>query len=840
MTRLSNHSTASLLAMATVLGLGHAGSARAAMTVSEDAVTIDGAAEPADATAPVGASEGTGPEDAQTGNDNSGLTEIIVTATKRETNLQRTPIAISVLAPEAMKNRHVQSLMDLADGAVPSLRVATFESRQSALTIGIRGIVPFDANQTARDQGVGVYIDGVYLGRQQGLTASLFDVQRIEILRGPQGTLFGRNTEGGAVNIVTKEPTGEFAGRLSAGFGNYGSYTSEAHINFPTFANIAVKIDGLIQHADATVKNPLSGQTGWNYHNDVGGRIAAKWTPFDGFSALFAYDQLKDENSPNYSQLLNYNPNGKVVGQYDPVTLKLVAPGSPSGTSTICKTCIAPLSPLVVVGPNRQNVADIGVPQQPSTDASHGFSATMKYKVSPELELRSITAWRGVTTYQWDNSGGAHRTIFAPNANFSRYSNSVLRQTQFSQEIQAVGSLPQLDYAVGLYYFTERVREFASTAPTNKWNATGTGFSINSPIVFGPITPTNQGYDLSSWFIQRDSNARAQSYAAFGQATWSPIETLHLTLGARYTKDKRDGALTKVSGVATPYTFTFSKGRVDPLAVVAWDAAQGINLYAKYSTGYRAGGANSRSSNFVAFAPEAVKAYELGAKMDLLDHRVRLNLSGYIMNRTGTQIDFDFVDTAPFLADGVTPNPTFNLHTENTANAPGVSKIRGFEAEFTAKPMENLTIGASYAYTYTNVPVTPNPLPGPTFGTPTQVFVVYTPKNAVSGYVDLDLPVGSGETKLRFHIDANYSDPQYSFQSENVLAQSSFIVNGRFALADIKLGDGGANVTVAVWSRNLLNETHYYRRSDANNNTLGAYANFNPPRTFGVEAAVNF
>ena len=130
--------------------------------------------------------------------EEQGLTDIVVTATKRETNLQETPIAISVVGEQLLEDRHVQSLLDLADGGVPSLRVATFESRQSALTVGIRGIVPFDANQTARDQGVGVYIDGVYLGRQQGLNAALFDITRIEVLRGPQGTLFGRNTEGGS------------------------------------------------------------------------------------------------------------------------------------------------------------------------------------------------------------------------------------------------------------------------------------------------------------------------------------------------------------------------------------------------------------------------------------------------------------------------------------------------------------------------------------------------------------------------------------------------------------------------------------------------------------------
>src|SRR6185312_11125095 len=116
----------------------------------------------------------------------------------------------------------IQSLLDLADGAVPGLRVATFEARQSALTIGIRGIVPLDANQPAREQGVGVYIDGVYLGRQHGLNAALFDVERIEVLKGPQGTLFGRNTEGGALSIVTKAPTGIFEGRATAGVSNYG------------------------------------------------------------------------------------------------------------------------------------------------------------------------------------------------------------------------------------------------------------------------------------------------------------------------------------------------------------------------------------------------------------------------------------------------------------------------------------------------------------------------------------------------------------------------------------------------------------------------------------------
>jgi len=781
------------------------------------------------------------PAAAQTddGQNAVGLTDIVVTATKRETNLQDTPIAISVVDTAMVADRHIQSLGDLADGGVPSLRVATFEARQSALTIGIRGIVPFDQNQTARDSGVGVYIDGAYLGRSQGLNAALFDVERIEVLRGPQGTLFGRNTEGGALSIVTKAPTGVFDGRASGGFGNFGSYNGEVHLDLPAVANFAVKIDGVIQHQDPTTKDPLAGQIGWNAYNRVGGRVSARWTPFDGFTADFSFDKAKDENTPFYSQLVNYNPRNL------PVLLNMGGVLTPP-TGVTCNTahpCINPLPALVGVHPDRQDVADVGVPQQWSVDKTSGESMKLSYKVAPWLELRSITAWRKVSTDQWDNSGGPERVQFSPNGKFSRYSLSDLHQHQFSQEFQAVGSVPQLDYVVGLYYFNEQARESAATPTSNQWNADGTAYTILPSQVFGPITSSNQGWDYNSRFLQRASVARSRSYAAFGQFTYTPdfAPALHLTAGGRYTQDKRDGTLYLVSGVGTDWKLNYDKGRFDPMVTLGFDAAQGVNLYAKYSTGYRAGGANDRSSNFSAFGPESVKAYEVGAKTDFFDHRVRLNLAGYIMDRSNTQIDFDNVDTMQFLPGTSTPNPTFNLHTENTANAPGVSKIRGLEVDLTAKPVSNLTLGASYSYTYTKVPLTANPNPGPTFGVPTQVFVVYTPPNAASGFIDYELPLNfAGDAKLRLHLDANYGDADYSFQSENVKTDSSFIVNGRIALADVRMNDSGTKATFSLWSRNLLDEAHIYRRSAANAAVLGDYANFNTPRTFGGEVAVAF
>lgn len=751
--------------------------------------------------------------------DNTGLTEIIVTATKRETDLQSTPIAINVMSNEDIKKRHVQSLIDLADGAIPSLRVATFEARQSALTIGMRGIVPGDANQPAREQGVGVYVDGVYLGRQHGLNAGLLDVERIEVLKGPQGSLFGRNTEGGAVNVISKAPSGEFGGRATVGAGNYGSYTGALHLDLPAIANISFKVDAAIQHQNATVTNPLAGNVGWNYAHRYGGRIAARWKPVDGFSVDLAFDAGRDENTPFYSQLINYNPNGLTV-----LPLSQPSGSIPAGT-------IRALPSIVQVAADRVSVADIGVPQQLSVGKTKGVSSVVKWQVSGSIELRSITAWRTVNDDQWDNSGGAHRTpVFVTNGTFSRYSLATLDQRQFSQELQAVGNLGNLDYVFGLYYFNERANDSAKTPNTNKWNADGTGYSIVDPA----------SYPLAA--VARASIAFSKSYSAYGQATYTPgsMDRLHLTLGGRYTHDKKNGLLFTVNGAATNFTFNQTNSRFDPLAVVAWEAAPELNFYAKYATGYRAGGASSRSLNYRSFGPESVKSYEIGAKTEFFDRKVRLNLAGYLMDRKDSQVDFNFFVPQ---TNGTVRN------TLETVNAAGITKIRGIEADLTIKPMDGLTLGASYVYTFTKIPSARNtvqealnaslpvPITTPVFQ---DVYIVYTPKDALSGSIDYEMALGSGDTALKLHLDGNYSSSTYTFDNEAVKNDPSFIVNGRLSLADISMGEGGQKLTVSAWARNLLNESHIYRRSNANRAVLGDYANFNAPRSFGLEATVAF
>jgi iron complex outermembrane recepter protein len=741
-----------------------------------------------------------------------GLDDIVVTATKRETNLQDTPISISVMNSEALQNRHVQSLMDLADGAVPSLRVATFEARQSALTIGIRGIVPNDANQPAREQGVGVYVDGVYLARQHGLASALLDIERVEVLKGPQGTLFGRNTEGGALSLVTKKPTGVFGMRAVAGVGNLESYNSELHVDFPAIGDFAIKVDGVLQVQGPVTENILPGETGFGQYDRRGLRFQTRWTPSENFTADLAADVGKDKNTPFYSQLLNFNPNGLTVVPFTSASV-------PSGS-------IRALSPLVQVeGSKRMTQADIGVPQQWSVDDTRGVDLHMSYRPTDALEIRSITAYRDLDVEQYDNIAGAHRPpVVGPNGKFSRYSLAGFWQHQFSQELQAVGSLgDSIDYVGGVFYFKETVSDDASTPSTNQWNADGTGYTILDP------TPTIRGFRS----MDRKSTAHSESKAIYGQATWTPasMDALHLTVGGRYTWDDKDGVLELVNndlpivnGVKGVLRFNSKVDRFDPLVTLAYDVTDSINVYGKYSTGYRAGGASSRSLTYRSFDPEEVKAYELGLKSDLFDRRVRLNAAIYAMDRTDSQIDFSLV----------TVQGASTRNTLETINAPGTTKIRGLELEGQFRATDNLTLSASYAYTDAKVPDTVNPFNGQT----QKVFIAFTPENAASFAADWNSPF-MGAT-LKAHVDANYADASHSFEQFEIKNDSSFVVNARVAIADITTRDGGPLLEVALWSRNLLDETYVYRRDPSNRGTLGDYGNFNNPRTFGIELRASY
>ncbi|MFD1189616.1 TonB-dependent receptor [Phenylobacterium conjunctum] len=747
---------------------------RACLLAGTAALTVAGQAHAADAAADDGA---------------VGLEEVVVTAQKRETNLQDTPIAISAMGADQMQARHVQTIEDLSDGAIPSLRVAPFFARHSALTLGMRGIGALgDANQPARDQAVGVYVDGVYLGRAQGLGSALYDVERIEVLKGPQGTLFGRNTEGGALSIVTKKPSGEFHMNTTLGYGNYNAYKAETHIDLPEVNNISIKLDGLVTKRDGTIKNPTtSGQEDFNSYDKRGVQVQALWRPTDSFSADYAFDNAYDGTTP-------YN-------------VQLVKKGA---------LALAPLMPLQT---DRADTANIGVPLQLSVGKTWGHRLNLEWDAADTVTLKSISSYRKLDQTQYDN-GAQFLSVYAPGAAFSRYSMAKVYQEQYSQEFQVIGHTDQLEYVFGALYFHEKVRDNAQTPNTMQWNATGTGY-------------TTLSIDLNTVPFDRASHVVTDSYGVFGQVVWTPagLQDLHLTLGGRLTKDQKKGSLDTVNGALPSYVnaskqvivgrvpLDESWSRFDPLVTVAYDVTPDVNLYGRWSTGYKSGGANSRSLTYRAFDPETVSMYELGAKTQFWENRARLNLAAYYGEIKDAQVDFSVI---------ILNNNRGTLETTNAATG----KTKGVELDFTVTPAEGLTLSANYAYTKVELSKAFNPFTN----TQAVIYPLYTPKNAGGVSIDYERPALGATFKA--HLDANYADGQYTGTTDPTLSDSSFLVNARLSLTDIQISDTGAKLQLSLWSRNLLDEAHMFLKNT--NAALGTYAIFNDPRTFGAEMNIKF
>jgi iron complex outermembrane receptor protein len=718
------------------------------------------------------------------------LDEVVVTAQKRKTNLQDTPIAISAMDAEALKARHVQSLENLGDGSIPSLRVAPFFARKSALTIGMRGIGALgDANQPARDQAVGVYINGVYLGRAQGLGSALYDVERIEVLKGPQGTLFGRNTEGGAISIVTKAPTGVFGMNTTLGYGNYDGYKAETHIDLPSFHEVSVKIDALVSKRGGTTTNPTSsGQPDFNSEDKRGFQVEALWRPTDAVTVDYAFDDSYDGSTPYFVQLLK-------------------------------KGSLA-LAPLTPPQPDRVASATVGVPLRLSEGFTWGHRLNLGWKLSDDLELKSISSYRKLKQGQYDN-GAVALSVFSPNGTFARYSLAQVHQDQFSQEFQAVGKTARLDYVVGAFYYRENVDDNAQTPNSLQWNATGTAY-------------TTLSLNLNAVPFDRVSQVTTTSYGVFGQAVWNPPildDKAHVTVGGRFTKDEKTGSLDIVNGALPSYVnangvtvtgvvpLDESWSHFDPLVTLAYEATPDINLYGRWSTGYKAGGANSRSLTYRAFDPEKVSMFEVGAKSEFWDRRARFNVAAYSGDIKNAQVDFNVI---------ILGNNRGTLETTNAATG----KTKGFEADFALVPFEGLTLSGSYAYTKVTLSKAFNPFTN----AQSTIYPLYTPPNAYSLSADYEHPAFGATFKA--HLDGNYADGQYTSTTDPSLSDDSFIVNGRVALTDIRLADGAPALQLSLWSRNLLDESHVFLRNT--NAALGTYGIYNEPRTYGVELNVKF
>ena len=405
------------------------------------------------------------------------LEEVIVTAQKREESIQKVPLAIAALNSDQLSTMGISSLDGLADSVISSLRVSPNGSSSSSLTIAIRGDGPPDAVQPTSQGPVAIYADGIYLGRANGLTMELADTKRIEILRGPQGTLFGRNSTSGAINIISNDATGEFSVDQLVGRGNYDAFRSVTRINLPAIGGIASKVDYVHSSRNGWVNNTLPGQADFNEYNKDGGKISLNWDLTNQLNVKYAYDQSDIQSAQVYFQL--YEDMLGAIGQER----------------------------------NRQSKTRFPLVLQPTDVDSLGHSLIMTWELNEAISINSLSGYRELDEDGFNNYGG---TLYSGGLIIDQD----IEQHQISQEFQIIGAISEIiDWVSGIYYFEEQTDfdiQFLSSLDM--------GFNPVVPPMGGPVTR---------------STGNAESIAIYGQAAWHVNKKLTLTLGARYTEDDK-------------------------------------------------------------------------------------------------------------------------------------------------------------------------------------------------------------------------------------------------------------------------------------------------------------
>jgi len=731
------------------------------------------------------------------------LEEIVVTARKRDELMQDIPLAVTAMNGDQLDTQGLFSLQDFGKGAIPTLRVQEFPNNPSTLVVSIRGIGQTDAGQVTREAGVGIYVDGVYLGRSQGLGAELADIQSVEVLRGPQGTLFGRNAVGGAVSFTTRAPSGELGLEQTIGAGSDGYVKALTRLSLPEVAGVSAKIDYMQNQRDGWVDNSAPGEEDYGAYDRDGYRVSLSWDAADTLNVRYAYDDSSVGATQNYNQIIS-----------DPFFFN----GGNTETT-------------------RQEQTRFAMPLQASTTDQTGHALIAAWDVSDELTIKSISSYRELDEQSYTNYGGSFGV--------GLLIDSKVEQSQLSQEIQFIGTAldNSIDYAAGVYYYEEDVREdyvdegFLIPDPTGALaSALGLSHQGNSSFVSAedyysaigmagvtripaPITNIFTNYFTTGMIdptlsSRRIVEASSQSMAAFGQLTWTPMildERLHLTFGLRYTEDEKSGVRLLNNGAEDGQTFALQTSSVDPGFTAAYDFSDSGSVYFRYGTAYKAGGTNLRSSTFASYGKESLESYELGLKSGLLDRRVQLNTALFTSTYSDRQIDFS--------------HPT-DITISETINASNEIDIYGFEMDLQAVLVEGLTANLSYVYLGKD-----NPTQSDTFfsgGAQTNFEMTQLPRHAGSLSLDYAFPsFALGD--LDAHLDIVSADKSFSTPLNYSNGNTDYtLVNARLTLSNIELGDSGS-LKLAAWVHNLTDKEYVtYSSTD----TSGS---FNAPRMTGLE-----
>jgi len=584
------------------------------------------------------------------------LESIVVTAQKRAEDVQDVPIAITALSSSTLEKQRVTDVASL-DNLVPGLRIAAADAAANP-KIFIRGAGLNDFNPTS-SSGVGLYADGVYIGSPLAQFSTFYDLDRVEVLRGPQGTLYGRNTTGGAINVISKRPTFSPEGYASVEAGNFGSVELNAAYGGPIVGDkLAFRIAGQYAEDDGFSTNAVTG----NKVNNAE-RYAVRG------SLLYTPDDLTDI-------LLTVNTFSNRGGAVQPKSRQLF-PADPSaaGPDGVC----APAFFRSGLCTDALGFADTSADPYTITADVEGkdkvdlWSAALTIdREIGDLTLTSITAYQDVERSAHENTDSSPLQMLE-----AFYNNT---QEQFSQELRLASDGERLKWVVGGYYMKD------TTTSDSAYDI----LRILRPLFITPENPTGVSPENSVIYLGYPYTQKTDSYAIFGQADYELAPGLILTAGLRWSADEKSMDYSTIAeGVLPVFSYQADKTFSDWSGKIGlkYDLTDTTNIYASYSRGYKSGGffgGNADSPEQIApYENETVNAYEIGSKSDLWDNRLRMNLSGFY---------YDYQDIQAYST--VERNGLTVQVLDNAAGA----EMYGAEAEFTVMPIENLDLSLGLAW----------------------------------------------------------------------------------------------------------------------------------------------
>jgi iron complex outermembrane recepter protein len=822
--------------------------------------------------------------------DAGNLEEILVTANKREQNLQQAPLAITAISAVQAELRGVTEVKDIASLA-PNVTVLQGTTNATAAVVTIRGIATAADESQGFDSPIGIYLDGVYIARSSAASNEVADIARIEVLRGPQGTLFGRNTTGGAVNFITREPGSEAMLKVRAGVGNYGLLQTRAIADTGDIGDGGLRMSfGFVyKRRNGTVDNLLESRNSRDpgSYRTIGGRWATVFEP---------RDNLKITNVFDYT---------KVRGVLPATQLAALGDGVPRGTTSVGGGVFNNTTPANVAGFFAQpttTIVEPGCTLAPSLTRRDSLCSEGAFEYSDKIwgnmfrveaglggvKVRSTTAYREWQNIQLgtdlDGLGTIRGAALGPpattlngfpaailsgvlqqpagtaaflasqpvnTATFSLFqTDNVRKNKQFSQEIEILSQdADTFEWVLGGFYFKESGTEvnpqrFGFVLDTNAAVYSAANFGGAAPFL-QPVNPARYRVALQNPTLAY--SAEGTSYAIYGQGTYRPggkDGQLGITLGLRYSWDKKRMARTQNG--PTPFAgadIGFNDQRANFSAptgnlTIDYRATDDVNLYARVARGYRSGGFNARQGvvtaalPLLAFDNETIWSYEAGFKTQFA-RKLRLN-GAFFYN---VYSDLQLATFSPTTAGGAAVG--------TVVGNVGKTSYTGFELEGQYQLNDIFSIDGNLGYTKIKFKEYNQPDSTGNIGNiGSLVKPGYAPEWTASIAGTAKFPIG-GDANATFRLGYNYSSDFFMFGNpiaapfiQQTKGDARGLLDAQLKLDGFTFG-GVQDVSLLIWGKNLTNKEYRVRSVDFGQ--LGfAYTVYGEPRTFGATLEVKF